>query len=706
MTERRLAAWSLPLLLAGACSSAGCFAGSSSTPPASAGAARPSILLVTLDTTRADAIGPDAAGVETPAFDALASRGMRFRQAYATVPETLPSHASIMTGLYAAGHGVHENARSLPAGHVVLAERLKQAGYHTAAFVSSFVLARRFGLARGFEGYDDELPAGQSERSAADTTARATAFLAQAPRQPLFVWVHYYDPHHPYSPPEPFRSRYAKSPYLGEVAAMDAELARLVQAFERHAAGRAAYVVVGDHGEGLGDHGESQHGKLLYQATMRVPLLATGPGLAPGVSDAPVSSRRVFHTILDWAGLEAADSLRAPKDEIVLGEGMKPFLAYGWQPQVMAVEGPLKVIQAGAPEVYDLAGDPGETRDLAASSELSRPLRTALREYPVPSLAPKPAPALGEEERRQLASLGYVSAGAAAVLRADAPRPASMAPLFDTLDTASTLFVREEYARVIPLLRKILAADSHNLDAALRLATAHSALGQPAQAEQAFDAAARIAPGSPDVRVYRALHYARGPGWERAVPLLEQVVAESPDRLPAVEALARLRERQGRAAEALALWHRVEELRQLTAGELVRVGGLAMRLGQTASATLFFEKARSAQGPGFAHDLELGILYLAARRLPDARDALDRVPASHPGYPMALFKRAQVSVLLGEPDQAQRIEAARKRADATTRELIARERLFAAPATAAKGNGSAARPVVGGGSRPPDRPQH
>jgi hypothetical protein len=206
---------------------------------------------------------------------------------------------------------------------------------------------------------------------------------------------------------------------------------------------------------------------------MRVPLLAVGPGFPPGASDAPVSSRRVFHTILDWAGLDGAHSLRAAGDEIVLAEGMKPFLAYGWQPQVMAVEGRWKVIQAGTPEVYDLAADPRETRDLAATAELSRPLRTALREYPVPSLWPGAAPALGEEERRQLASLGYVSAGAAPVVRKDAPRPATMAPLFDTLDAASTLFVREEYARVIPLLRRILAEDPHNLDAAAK----HRALG-------------------------------------------------------------------------------------------------------------------------------------------------------------------------------------------------------------------------------------
>jgi arylsulfatase A-like enzyme/thioredoxin-like negative regulator of GroEL len=641
------------------------------------GQARPSILLVTLDTTRADAVGPEANGVSTPAFNALVSRGLRFRRAYATAPETLPSHASMMAGLYPAGHGVHENARTLPGGHPLLAERLRQAGYRTAAFVSSFVLARRFGLARGFDLYDDELPTEPAERTARETTDRAIAYLEQAAPQPLLLWVHYWDPHHPYTPPEPFRSRYPNSRYLGEVAAMDEQLGRLVMAFEACAGGPVAIVVASDHGEGLGDHGESQHGKLVYQATMHVPLVVVGPGVTAGARDAPVSTRRVFHTILDFAGLEAADSLRVAKDEIVLGEGMKPYLAYGWQPQVLAVEGRLKVIQAGRPEVYDVVADPAETRDLAATAELSRPLRTALREYPVPSLAPPPpGDALGEDERRQLAALGYVSAGALPVIRKDAPRPVEMSRLFDVLDTASTLFVREEYARVIPLLRKILAEDPHNLDAALRLATAHSALGQGAQAEQAFERAADIAPGSPDVRTYRALHLARSREWPRAVPLLEQVLAESPDRLPALEALARLRERQGRAAEALELWRKIHELRRATPAELVHTGELAMSVGQTGPALDSFEKARAAQGAAFTHDLELGVLYLAARRYPDARDALDRVPPSHPAYAMTLFKRAQVSVLLNEPDQAQRIEAARTRADATTRELIARERLF------------------------------
>ena len=637
----------------------------------------PSILLVTLDTTRADAIGPEARGVETPAFDALARRGLRFRQAYATVPETLPSHSSMMTGLYPAGHGVHENGRFLGPALPVVAERLRGAGYRTAAFVSSFALVRRFGLARGFDVYDDEPEAGRAERSARETTARALADLRASAKGPRFLWVHYYDPHAPYAPPEPFATRYAKAPYLGEVAAMDEQLGILMGEFER-SGGPTAVLVVGDHGEGLGEHGESRHGDLLYQGTMHVPLLLAGPGVVAGVVETPVSTRHVFHTILDFAGLGAADSLRAPRAEVVLGEAMKPFLEYGWQPQVMAVEGRIKAIQAGRLEAYDLAADPGETRDLAASSEPPRELRTALRDYPVPAPAAAGTPAgLDEEARRKLASLGYVGGGAAPVVRKDAPRPADMTRLFDVLERASDLFVREEYARAIPLLEQIRAQDPYNLDAVLRLATAHSALGHEAPAAQAFAKAAEIAPGSPDVRVYLALHYARGKEWPRAAPLLEEALAESPQRLPVLEALARVRERQGRPGEAADLWQRVYALRSPTTAEAVRLGELAMSAGRTPLAIESFERARAAQGSAFAHDLELGVLYLDARRLTEAKDALDRVRASHPAYAMALFKRAQVSVLLSEPDQAERIAAARRKADATTRPLIERERLFA-----------------------------
>ena len=670
------AAMALAVLAAGA---GGC--GRQTEPPSARPGAtpgpRPSILLVTLDTTRADAIGPDAAGVRTASFNAVAARGRRFRRAYATVPETLPSHGSLMTGLYPAGHGIHENARRLPEATPVLAEQLKSAGYRTAAVVASFVLAKRFGLARGFDAYDDRMPGGRQDRTATEVTGAALTALDGDAGAPLFMWVHYWDPHHPYTPPEPFQSAQPGNPYLGEVLFVDAELGRLVEAFERRSPGPTAVIIVGDHGEGLGDHGESQHGNLLYESTMRVPLVVAGPGVAAGVTDTPVSIRRVYHTVLDWAGLGSADSLRLDSPDVVLGEAMKPYLEYGWQPQIMAVQGRQKAIFAGTTELYDVVTDPREASDLAGRMDMPRTLRSALDDYPVPSPAAARSPsALSAEDRQALASLGYVSATAAPVVRKDAPRPVDMVGLFGALDEASTLFVQAKYAQLIPLLERILSEDRYNLDATLRLATARSALGQDAKAMEAFRRAREFAPDSEDVTLYLALHLARGKDWAQAVPALEQIVAASPDRLPAIEGLAAVRARQGRVEDAVRLTRQAHDLKTPTPAELVRLGEMAMSVGQTGVAIDSFERARGVQGAAFRHDLELGVLYLSAGRFEDARAALDRVPASHPAFPMALFKRAQVSVLLREPDAAARIEQARRRADATTRDLIARERLF------------------------------
>ncbi|MGN6182547.1 MAG: sulfatase-like hydrolase/transferase [Thermoanaerobaculia bacterium] len=636
-------------------------------------APRPSILLVTLDTTRADAIGDT-----TPSFNALAARGRRFAFAYATVPQTLPSHSSMMTGLYPAGHGVRENARFLGEKQAVLAEKLKSAGYRTAAFVSAFAVAKRFGLGRGFDVYDEDFGANRAERVAKETTDRALAWLDSSSDAPEFLWVHYYDPHYPYTPPDPYRTRFASNLYLGEVASMDEQLGRLVQAFESKAHGAKAIIVVADHGEGLGDHGEQQHGNLVYQSTMHVPFVIIGPGFTSSTSNTPVSTRRIFHTILDWAGIDATNSLRGnEKEDVVVGEAMKPFLDYGWQPQVMTVDGNQKAIMAGRLEVYDVVADPKETHNLAATASLSRPVRATLRDYPIPSGASAEPPSnLDEESQKKLASLGYVSSSTKPVIRPDAPVPADMASLFPVLDRAASLFVNEQYAQSIPLLEQILAKDPHNLDSALRLATAHSSLGHDAAALAAFRRAQTIAPDNADVRTYLALHLARGAQWQEAVPMLERIAAESPNKVPVLEALAMIREKQNRIEDAIAMRKQLYALRAPSATELLSMGTLAMQAGQTDLAIDSFERTRATQGSAFANDLELGVLYLAARRFTDARDALDRVPKSHPAYPMALFKRAQVSVLLHEADAPQRIATARAHANAMTRELIEREKLF------------------------------
>lgn len=664
--------------------------------------ARPSILLVTLDTTRADSIGPDAAKISTPAFDRVAARGLRFRNAYAAVPETLPSHTTLMTGLYPAGHGIHQNGRTLDPAFPTIAEKLHGAGYRTAAFVSAFVLARQFGLARGFDLYDDRMPAGQSERTARETTDAAIAELKSTSAQPRFVWVHYYDPHYPYAPPEPYRTKYAASPYLGEIASMDHELGRLLDAWAATVGNDSGVVLVADHGEGLGDHGEARHGTLLYQSTMHVPLVIEGPGVNAGVSDDAVSTRQVFYTILDWARLGGEQSLRRAGDGLrtrdlgqrstdagpVLGEAMKPFLDYGWQPQVMAIAEvsdcsaglqvcPRKAIEAGRLEVYDLASDPAEAHDLGSGANLPAAMRKGVGDYPLPSTEAGRAPdTLDADARARLASLGYISAGAAPVVRKDAPRPADMVGLLPIIEEASGLFVAGEYRQAIPLFEKIRAADPGNLDATLRLAVSQSLTGHRAEADERFAEAKRLAPDSPDVDVYRGLHYARYGDIARAEPLLQQALTRFPDRATVIEALADLREKQKRFAEAVALRQKLYSLQPPTGEQLAHLGLLAMDAENTAAAIDAFTKARALQGAAFTHDLDLGVLYMDERRFADARDALDRVPASNPNYPMALFKRAEVAVLLHEPDARQRLELAKRKADAVTRPLIEADRLF------------------------------
>ena len=673
---RRAAATPIIVFLALACASC---SPERSQPKAEVDPPRPSILLVTLDTTRADSIGFESSAVETPTLDALAARGTRFSQAWATVPMTLPAHTSMLTGLYASEHGIRENSRFLDDDRTLLAERLRDAGYSTAAFVSGYPLKRRFGLARGFAHYDDDMGKGNSERTAGPTTQRALSYLEAGPRGPVFVWVHYFDPHDPYAPPEPFRSRYPSSPYLGEIAYMDQELGRLIETFEgRNEGAESRILVVGDHGEGLGDHGELLHGNLLYSGVMRVPLILAGSGIPIAEVETAVSTRRVFDTVLGWAGLDSDFDLLAAEPEIVMGEALKPFLQYGWQPQVMAVRGSIKVIQSGETEVYDLRSDPSESVDLSDGIEIDQEIEDAIRSYAlVPAIEGAPSPdTLDQETRRQLAVLGYVGWESPAPVREDAPDPRDMTHLFGDLNEGSVLFVKEEYEASIRVFQRVLAEDSENLMVTVRLAVAHSVLGNEERALQLFSRAETIHPGSIDLQHYLAMHHFRFQRWDLAAPLFEKVLSVMPRKLPALEALARIREGEGRFDDAARLLERILVLKESPTAEWVRLGELEMAMANTPAAIRAFEEARRMQGEAFSRHLELGVCYLAARDPAAAAEALDLVPQDHPGYSMGLFKRAQVSVLLGEPDWRERVRFAYERADPTVRQLIENEPLF------------------------------
>lgn len=651
-------------------------AAKSSPPP---GSGLPVILLVTLDTTRADSTGIETSQVETPNLDALAAAGVYFKQAYSVTPTTLPSHTSMLTGLYPADHRIRENGRRVDNGLVLLSGLLKERGYETAAFVSGFPLDGQFGLSRGFDHYDDDFDGDATERTAAATTDLALAWL-EGKTGPLFIWVHYYDPHEPYEPPEPFLSRYPEDPYLGEIAYMDREMGRLVTAFETRFQGRPLKIVVaGDHGEGLGDHGETLHGNLLYQGTMRVPLIIAGSDIAVGNREQAVSIKQVFDTVLGWTGEKRPDSLLGDNAKPVLGEALKPYLQYGWQPQFMAVQDGIKVIRSGDTEIYDVLTDPAETDNLDEKIEPGPALWDALDDYSTRALAKQPQTqqTLSQEALDKLASLGYVgSSGSAAAVREDAPSPKDMTYLFHDMDIGAGFFIKRDYAAAIPVFKRILDADPHNFMAALRLAVAYSVTGDPAEAQVYFDRARAIDPSSIDLRHYQAMHYMKNKQWDLAGPLFESVLAVSPDRLQDLEGLAQVYTRQGQVNKALELLQEIVRIKESPGLEWARIGQLRMSMRDTKGAISAFETAHRLLGDRFTFNLELGMLYMADRRLNDAAASLDSVSRFHPAYPMALFKRAQVSVLLKEADRERRVRQAWVHADDTTRPLIENERLF------------------------------
>ena len=623
-------------------------------------------------------MGFEFAEVETPNLDALAARGTRFSHAYATAPMTLPSHTSMFTGVYPAAHGIHENGRYVTEDQVLLATLLQEEGYTTAAIVSSFSVASEFGLDRGFDHYDDDLGEAGLERDAIATTERALRYLRQNPSGPLFLWVHYFDPHEPYEPPEPFRSRYEGKPYLGEIALMDREFGRLLAEFEaRFGGGDFKILVVGDHGQGLGEHGEDLHGKLLYQGVMRVPLIIAEGAHPVGEIDQPVSIRRVFHTILGWAGARDSEDLLTGEPEIVMAEALKPYLDYGWQPQVMAISGSVKVIRSGETEVYDLESDPAESRNLVGEIELDDRLRRAVAEYPIyPGASGSEPETLSREARDRLARLGYVSSAGRPTLREDAPNPNDMAHLFHDLNLGSKMFLQEEYDRAIPFFARVLAADPNNMVATLRLAVSYSVLGHGGEAEGYFERARGIDPGSLDLRHYYAVHLFRFGRWDEAEPLFESVLVEMPKKVGVLMSMVQIRERQGRTDEARAFLRRTMALQEPQAVEYLMLGEMSMSLMDTPAAIGAFEKARQLQGRGFTHSLELGLCYMANRQMTEAARALDEVSPIDPEYPFALYKRAQLSVILGEPDRGHRIRLAYEAADQEIREFIENDPLF------------------------------
>lgn len=506
-------------------------------------AVRPSVLLISMDTTRTDRLGcyGSRAGA-TPNLDRWAAEGVVFENALTPVPVTLPAHTSLMTGLLPQRHGVRNNGTyRVPAELPTLAALLAGAGYETAAVVGSAILDRQYGLERGFQHYDDGVGPGGlaiAERSAEQVTDAAIA-QARSLRPPFLLFVHYFDPHAAYNPPEPFAERFRSDPYEGEIAYVDEQIGRLRRELE--ALGRldqALVVVTADHGESLGEHGEPTHGVFLYQATLHVPLLIVAPGRwrAGTHVQSLASLIDVTPTLLELTGqptLKGVDGRslvpvatgRTAEARWLPLESEFGYDSYGWAPLAGITDGALKWIDAPEQELYDLGADPAERHNLVASRTADRDRLARLRREQVTedrrSVARSGESEQAESERlARLAALGYTGLGSSPPPRGShLPDPKRAIGGLAAINEARRLMGARRLQDAETTLESVLEQSPQNLSALVLLGSVRIMGGQAAKAVVPLERAAALAPLNADVQFNLGLaRLGRGdaPGAEKA----------------------------------------------------------------------------------------------------------------------------------------------------------------------------------------------
>jgi len=468
------------------------------------------IILISIDTLRADRLPSYgyAAGV-TPAIDRLASEGVLFEHAYAQSPQTLPSHTSILTGQFPFEHGVRDNIGFVVPPEVrTLPQTLKANGYATAAFVSSFVLRHQVGLDRGFDVYDDQLPPagpdrplGQVQRAGTDTAAAAIRWLQAQTSPKYFLFFHIYEPHAPYTPPVIPASG---DRYDGEVTYADQIVGQVLDAIRaRGDYDDATIVLLSDHGEGLGDHGEEEHGLFLYRTTIQTPLIikrAGGRGAGRRVA-APVQHIDVAPTVQALAGLAPPDSrygrsLMAVLDDAgtlpaapIYAEAMSPRYHFGWSELYALTDERYRLIRAPRDDLFDLSVDPGETRSIAADRpQVQAAMRAALDGLVASAGVSEPA-AVSAEDRQRLAALGYVGSQTGTRVRAasDAlPDPKDKIEVLRRYQRANALASEDRWPEAAVAYRALLDTEPEMIDGWLQLARASERAGQPAGALEAY----------------------------------------------------------------------------------------------------------------------------------------------------------------------------------------------------------------------------
>jgi arylsulfatase A-like enzyme len=565
-------------------------------PSPASGAGPRNLLLITIDTLRADHVGAYGyAAAPTSALDALAARGVRFDSAFAPAPITLPSHASLLTGRYPPGHGARDNGMRVRDDVPVLAGELQARGFATAAFVAAFPLDRRFGLARGFDVYDDHLPRGTDGRATNERPGRvvvdaAIAWLrARPPDRRFFVWVHLFEPHAPYGA-SPQRGS-AIERYDAEIATADREIGRLLAALGSTEA-ETLVVAAGDHGEAFGEHGELAHSLFVYDTTLRVPLVFAGAGLRSGVVRAPVSLIDVPATVMarlslapfdtDGVDLSPAMAGRELPRRDLYAESFAPLVEFGWAALRSVRSDRWKLIAGPEPELYDYVADPGELKNLRATGvQVVRELSDRAARFSGSELPASAGPTAPDEARARLGALGYVSGGAPD--RAGArPDPKARRALARRLAqiTSGELeggALRRELELVLaedprnpqahlrlgalladsgdcraaePHLREVTTQRFPSADPYIVLATCAGRRGDLRAAGDALEAAQRIEPGNPVVTANLGVLQLSTGALDAARESFERAVQIDPEFNEARFNLARVYGRLGRRADA------------------------------------------------------------------------------------------------------------------------------------------------------------
>jgi len=607
------------------------------------------LLVVSLDTFRADRVGCYGyTPAQTPRLDGLAARGLRFAQATTVVPLTLPAHSSLFTGAFPARHAVRDNGGFyLADDQLTLAEVLRERGYRTGGFVSSFVLDARWGISQGFDRYFDDFDLTKFkdapgmdaiQRPGTETVDEALRWLSEDPARPFFAWVHLYDAHAPYTPPEPYASRYpatASGAYDAEIAATDAQLGRLLDAVEADGRLRdTLVVVVGDHGEMLGEHGEQTHGFFVYDASMRIPLILAGPSVPHRTIADQVRIVDVMPTVLALlaqpvpAAVQGTSLLPLARgqrlDLVALSETWYPRYHYGWSELTSVQDGRYKLIRAPRRELYDLHADPREQHDLSArdaarADAMERTLRDMLARVSggAPERGPQP---LDSETAEKLAALGYVGGGFSARHLEDRPRgdPKDTIALYNLLKQAGGASSRGEVEEAIRLVQQALAVDPEILEGHMLLGNFLRKRGRSAEAIEAY----------------------------------RRALALDPDHDETVFLLAVTYKDMGRATDARVGFERARTLDPRNGKVLWNIADLDMRAGRFAEAEAVLKDALARKVEEERFLVKLGECYIEMKRYDAAEEALRQALARRAGVETAHFNLGLIAEERGQPARA------------------------------------------------------